>query len=338
MNWGLIGCGVIGERRVLALPETVRLTHCFDPVLARAQKISELAAAEVCESAEALLNPKKIQAVIIAAINSELSGLVQLACDRGIHVLVEKPVGRSLLEVQKIKARDSLVKVGFNHRFHPAFAQLKNELGQRPEDPILFVRAQYGNGARLGFEKEWRSQVPLAGGGELLDQGVHILDLASVLLPTLQVVAGFTRTHFWSMPVDDNSWAILADKESGATLSMHVSSSEWKNEFRFEVYTRNRKYQWLGLGRSYGPEKLIVHQMKPEMGPPETTTFEFPPEDDSWKKENANFFAAIRGQGSLNGDLADAVKTLKLVDDIYNSSLQLYEQKQLPYPHPEWAR
>jgi hypothetical protein len=83
-----------------------------------------------------------------------------------------------------------------------------------------------------------------------------------------------------------------------------VSSSEWKNEFRFEVYTRKTKYQWLGLGRSYGPEKLIIHRMKPEMGPPETTEKTYQPEDHSRLQENENILAAIHGKASIYGGLA----------------------------------
>jgi predicted dehydrogenase len=133
------------------------------------------------------------------------------------------------------------------------------------------------------------------------------------------------------MPVDDNAWAILTDKND-ATFSFHVSSSEWKNEFRFEVYTRQRKYQWLGLGRSYGPEKLLIHQMKPEMGPPETTERNYPGDDLSWKKENTNFYQAIQNGQAMNGGLTDALTCLKLVEEIYLKSAALQPKAD----HPQW--
>jgi predicted dehydrogenase len=163
--------------------------------------------------------------------------------------------------------------------------------------------------------------------------GVHVLDLASVLVPDFEVVQGYTRTHFWQMEVDDNAWAILNSPKTGATYTFHVSSSEWKNEFRFEVYTRERKYQWLGLGRSYGAERLFIHKMKPEMGPPESEEIAFPPEDFSWLKENENFLSAIEKKAAVDGGLEDAIRSLSLVEDIYRSSREVNPPGR---PHPRW--
>ncbi len=332
-NWGLIGCGVIGERRVLALPEGVRLVNCFDPNSARAEKLSQLTGARICKSEDDVLNPKEVSAVFLAAVNSALVPLIQKAISKGIHVLVEKPAARSYSELSQISSTKVKIKIGFNHRFHPAFEDLVQEIHSRPSDPIMFIRAQYGNGARLGFEKEWRANPEISGGGELLDQGVHLLDLASVLLPKMKVISGFCKTHYWGMNVDDNTWALLSDA-NGATFNFHVSSTEWKNEFRFEVYTRQRKYQWLGLGRSYGPEKLLIYKMKPEMGPPEFEERSYPADDLSWLKENSNFLKSIESNTALNGELSDALKCLKLVEDIYQNSQSLQANSK----HPVWFR
>jgi predicted dehydrogenase len=209
--------------------------------------------------------------------------------------------------------------VGFNHRFHPAFIDIKRELALNSKDPIMYLRASYGNGGRVGFDREWRADPHLAGGGELVDQGVHVLDLAAQLLKELSVKAGLTRTHYWDMQVDDNAWALLTTPK-GQTFSMHVSSTEWKNEFRFEVYTRTRKYQWTGLGKSYGPETLTIYKMKPEMGPPDVEHRQYSPDDNSWRLENKNFVEACQGGARIDGGFDDALSALKLVDDIYSES------------------
>jgi predicted dehydrogenase len=331
MNWGLIGCGVIGERRINALPDGVKLVSCFDPNQERAKKISQITGAKILDSQDAVLNPNEISAVIIAAINSELAPVIEKALKKGIHVLVEKPAARHYSELESLKKYNSKIKIGFNHRFHPAFADLVSEIKSRPDDPVMFIRAQYGNGARLGFDKEWRSNVQLSGGGELLDQGVHVIDLASVIMPDLQVVSAYSKTHYWDMSVDDNTWAILKDRND-ATFTFHVSSSEWKNEFRFEVYTRKRKYQWLGLGRSYGTEKLLIYTMKPEMGPPDFAEKVYPDEDLSWKKENTNFLNSIQKNEPIFGGLADADRCLRLVDQIYTISAKTQNSSK----HPVW--
>jgi predicted dehydrogenase len=335
MKWGVVGCGVIGERRSVQLPKDVQVVSCFDVNQERATALAKKhAGATTAPSLEALLATPGLEGVIIAVINSELIPTAQACLAKGIHILVEKPAARSIQELKTLKnPKNAIIKIGFNHRFHPAYERLVKEIEAQPNDPIMFIRAQYGNGSRLGFEREWRANVELGGGGELLDQGVHVLDLASGLIPDLEVVAGYTRTHFWNMPVDDNSWAILSSPTKGSTFSFHVSSTEWKNEFRFEVYTRLCKYQWLGLGRSYGPEKLFIHKMKPEMGPPVSEEISFSPEDNSWLHENENFANAIRGNAKIYGGFEDAVRSLTLVDDIYRSSRTLQKNSAT---HPRW--
>ncbi len=338
-HWGVIGCGVIGERRCLQLPVGVQISTCFDINHERAQRLAEKlggthGTTKVAATLEEFLATPGLEAVIIAAINSELVPLAQACLNKGLHILVEKPAARSIRELEQLKnPHGRIIKIGFNHRFHPAFERLHEELAKDPADPIMFIRAQYGNGARVGFENEWRAKIELGGGGELLDQGVHVLDLGAVLIPDLDVVAGYTRTHFWNMPVDDNTWAILRSPESGATFTFHVSSTEWKNEFRFEVYTRRCKYQWLGLGRSYGTERLLIHRMKPEMGPPESEEITFSKDDQSWLLENENFLGAIRRHLHVNGGLEDAVRALSLVEDIYQSSRRLQHGAK---DHPRW--
>jgi predicted dehydrogenase len=331
----VIGCGVIGERRAMQLPVGVHISACYDINPERARHLAgKFTNAKAVNTLEEFLATPGLEAVLIAAINSELVPLAQACLNKGLHILVEKPAARSIRELETLKnPHGRIIKVGFNHRFHPAFERLHEELAKDPADPIMFIRAQYGNGARLGFEKEWRAKVELGGGGELLDQGVHVLDLAAVLIPDLDVVAGYTRTHFWNMPVDDNTWGILRSPESGATFTFHVSSTEWKNEFRFEVYTRTCKFQWLGLGRSYGPERLLIHRMTPEMGPPVSEEIMFSKDDQSWLLENENFLGSIRRHLHVNGGLEDAVRALSLVEDIYQSSRRLQHGTT---DHPRW--
>ena len=330
MKWGLVGCGVIGERRAVSLPREAELTACFDPNLDRAKHIQKITGCAVATSLENLFSFKP-QAILVATINSSMIEVTKAAFEHGIHVLAEKPAARSVEEILSLEPPSGLIwKVGFNHRFHPAFSDLIGEIQSRKDDPILFIRAQYGNGARLGFDQEWRSRVETAGGGELLDQGVHLVDLANQIIPNLFVRSATVRTLFWKMSVDDNAWGLL-ENERGQVFSFHASSSEWKNEFRFEVYTKWRKYQWLGLGRSYGPERLVIHTMKPEMGPPHTEERSYPDKDDSWLLENKNFLDAILGKTTAWGTYQDAILTLGIVKSLYEASAA-----QKLDSHPKW--
>ena len=290
MKIAIVGCGVIGSRRAEFLPKGSELAAVYAPSVERAQLLAKKHPnCLVSKSLDELIDTANLKAVFVCTVNSALFSTTQKALDHGMHVLVEKPASRAVSELRQLNnPRNCVLKIGFNHRFHPAYEDLCAEIEKNPTDPIMYIRASYGNGARLGFEKEWRANPELSGGGELLDQGVHVLDLAGKLLPNLKVVHGLSRTQYWQMPVDDNTWGWLSTPQ-GQTFSFHVSSSEWKNEFRFEVYTQKRKYQWIGLGRSYGPEKLTIYKMTPEMGPPLVEERSYSENDDSWLKENTHF-------------------------------------------------
>lgn len=332
MRIAIIGAGVIGERRALALPKGIKLGAVVDLHQERAWSLSQKLQAKPYQSTESMLNGESINAAIIASINSAIVPAAQACLDRGIPVLLEKPAARSFRELESLRNPQNLpIKIGFNHRFHPAFEDIIAETTKNHDDPIMYIRARYGNGARVGFDTEWRSKVELAGGGELMDQGVHVLDLAGRLLPELEVKVGYTKTHFWNMPVDDNTWGILSTP-LGQTFSFHVSSTEWKNEFQFDVYTKKRRYVWAGLGRSYGPETLSIYTMKPEMGPPDVEKRDYPKEDLSWLHENKNFMDSIRGEAQLNGDIDDGIRALKHVEQIYRLSRDVQGSNN----HPKW--
>ena len=180
----------------------------------------------------------------------------------------------------------------------------------------MFIRGRYGQGGRIGYEKEWRANPKISGGGELIDQGVHLIDLSQWFLGDFTSVEGFVETYFWNMPVEDNCFLTLRT-EKGQTAWLHVSCSEWKNMFCLEIYGKYGKLQIDGLGGSYGVERLTYYKMLPEMGPPETTIWEYPGEDKSWKYEFEDFINSIHNNKPVRGDLSDACETLNIVDKIY---------------------
>jgi predicted dehydrogenase len=182
----------------------------------------------------------------------------------------------------------------------------------------MFIRGRYGHGGRIGYEKEWRADAEKSGGGELIDQGVHLIDLARWFVGAeFTDVFGRAETYFWKMPVDDNAFLTLGtDKRQVAHLQ--VSCTEWKNMFSLEIYARNAKLHLEGLGGSYGVERLYHYQMRPEMGPPDTVVYEYPPFDKSWALEWADFKRAVTTKTRACGDVIDALEALKIVDRVYN--------------------
>src|SRR5581483_5014033 len=203
-----------------------------------------------------------------------------------------------------------------NHRYHRALIKARELQCNGSLGDMMFVRGRYGHGGRPGYEAEWRSNPAISGGGELIDQGVHLIDLARMFLGEFSTVDGFARTYFWNAPVDDNAFLLLQTADRRAAM-LHVSSTEWKNLFSLELYGRAAKLQIDGLGGSYGTERLTYYRMLPEMGPPETTIWEYPMADDSWRVELTEFFEDIRLNRPPAASLEDAHATLRIVEKIY---------------------
>lgn len=266
------------------------------------------------------VNDSAVDAVIVSTLNNSLASITHRAISAGKHALVEKPAGISTAEIEGLMTlageKRVCVRVGYNHRFHPAIQKARELVDAGALGPLMFIRARYGHGGRVGYDREWRADPSLSGGGELIDQGVHLIDLAGWFLGEFPRVEGHVATYYWDMPVEDNAFLSLATA-SGQTAWLHVSCSEWKNLFSFEIYGRTGKLHIEGLGGSYGIERLAFHKMLPEMGPPETTNWEYSREDDSWNLEMEAFLEDIRLGRTPEPGLKEARAAMEVVEKIY---------------------
>ncbi|MGZ5279169.1 MAG: Gfo/Idh/MocA family protein [Pseudobdellovibrionaceae bacterium] len=320
---GIIGCGLIGQKRSQALAGA-RLFACADSSLEKAKKLASTSPGCIAsESWQEVVNHPEVNVIVIATPHNSLAEITRAAITNGKHVLVEKPAARNAKELQGLvelaKQKSVLVHVGFNHRYHRAFIKAKEIVDSGALGPVMFLRARYGHGGRIGYDKEWRSIPEISGGGELIDQGMHLIDLSRWFLGDFKEVDGFAHTYFWKMPVDDNAFLTLKTATKQVAF-LHASCSEWKNTFSFELYGRDGKLQIDGLGGSYGVEKLAYYKMLPEMGPPETTIWEYPMADDSWKTEMTEFLEDIRLNRQPAAGLQDAIAALAIVEQTYKDS------------------
>jgi len=319
----IIGCGLVGEKRVkLLTPGTVTVTCDLD--LGRAKRLAALSpGCEATDSLDRAVTSPNVDCVMIATVNASLAPIAMQALSAGKHVLAEKPGAISLREIEEIeqvaKKSNALYRIGYNHRYHPAFLKAREIFDSGALGPMMLVRGRYGQGGRIGYDKEWRANPKLSGGGELIDQGVHLIDLAGIFLGEFTQVDGHVATYFWNMRVDDNAFISLRNAE-GRTAWLHASCTEWKNMFSLEIYGRDGKLHWEGLGRSYGPERLTYYKMLPQMGPPETSVWEFPGEDDSWKIEMREFFEDIRLNRTPQPGLKEAKEVLRVVEAVYGKA------------------
>lgn len=318
----IVGCGLIGQKRAQALGPA-RLVACADVVLERAQKLAQAAGADATADWHSAVARDDVDMVIVATTNDALAEITLAAVQAGKHVLVEKPAARTARELEPLMAAALTagvqVRVGFNHRYHPALIKARELYAAGALGEMMFVRGRYGHGGRVGYDREWRADPKLSGGGELLDQGVHLIDLARQFLGDFTEVTGYAHTYFWDMPVDDNGFMLLRTPKQ-QTAFLHVSCTEWKNLFSLEIYGRQAKLHIEGLGGSYGVERLAYYQMRPEMGPPDTTIWEYPRGDQSWALEFAEFLKDIRLGRAPAANLRDAHAALTIVEKIYTES------------------
>jgi predicted dehydrogenase len=320
MRAALIGCGLAGSKRAVAHPDC-QIVICADIIMERAEALAQrLPQAEATTDWQMAVARPDIDLVIVSTVHCALAEITRAAIEAGKHVLVEKPAARSVAEIESLqkKAREKgvAVKVGFNHRHHPAVLQAKKLVDSGALGPLILVRGRYGHGGRIGYEREWRADPGRSGGGELIDQGIHLIDLSRWFLGDFSQVYGTTSTLYWEMPVEDNVFLCLKTP-SGQIAWLHASWTEWKNLFSFEIFGKSGKLQIDGLGGSYATERLTLYKMRPEMGPPEAAVWEYPFPDRSFELEFEEFSQAIEQKREPLGNLQDARAALEIVAKIY---------------------
>lgn len=324
MKVGIIGAGLQGKRRAQALQgyDTAELVIVADADLARAKVLADEKGCLAATDWEEVIARKDVEAIIICT-PPNLHALICLeALKRGKHVLCEKPLARTVeeaREVIKVAQENGLrLKCGFNLRHHPAISQAKRWVEAGAIGELIFIRCRYGIGGRPNYEKDWRMDPEISGGGQLLDQGMHTLDLTRWFLGDFDSVFGSLQTGFWNSRVEDNAFAILRTEKRQAA-SIHVSWTQWKNLFSFEVFGRDGYIIVEGLGGSYGTEKLMLGKRAP-LVPFKEETIEFRGEDRSWEEEWEEFATAIKETREPLGSGCDGLQALRLAYAIYDSA------------------
>ncbi len=339
MNVAIIGCGLIGTKRALALDKDDKLVGCCDTDKKTLEQFSSQFGCKAYADHQALLTRSSCDAVVISVVNKFSKDLVVDALKAGLHVLAEKPLGRGAQEAREMVKLSSagsqlrlsqksleanatskpILKPGFNHRFNPAIMQAKKRVESGDIGTVLSIRGRYGHGGRPGMENEWRASKELCGGGEMLDQGVHLVDLIRWFGGEVVTVMAKVEIKFWAMEVEDNAFAILTTSDN-VTASIAVSWFNWKNIFSFEIFGSEGYLRIEGLGGSYGPETLEFGRRNKQGGEPEVTAETFPPEDTSWKKEWKEFKDSIAGHREPVGNGVDGLRANRVIEAVYESS------------------
>lgn len=324
MKVGLIGAGLQGRRRAQALKQSNdKLNVVVDVVNDQATLLADLIGCEATTDWEKMVSREDIEAVIICTPPHLHMSMCLASLKNGKHVICEKPLATNpedAREVVSMAAKKGLIlKCGFNHRHHPGIQQARAWFDQGIIGELYFIRCRYGIGGRPGYDKEWRSDPVISGGGQLMDQGMHVIDLFRWFAGEFSEVVGFVSTYFWEVkPLEDNAFALLRTSK-GQVASLHVSWTQWRNLFSFEIFGRDGYIIVDGLGGGYGTEKATLSR-RAFLEPFKEEIVEFRGEDISWVKEWQEFRTAIKEKRQPLGNGYDGLEAVRLAYAIYESA------------------
>ena len=333
LNTAIVGMGKMGRIRKKVLD-----AHPGFKVVAICDQDAELQ--KEFQDLEFYTNWEKVflsdlDAIVVCTYNNVAPDIVCASLSEGLHIFCEKPPGRSVADVERIiaakePAQDRILKYGFNHRFHYSVMEAKSIIDSGRFGSVLCARGTYGKAGGLGFEKNWRLNKELAGGGILLDQGIHMLDLMRYLVGDFTQVKSFVENLYWQAPLEDNAFVIMKT-DDGRVAMVHSSATQWKHKFSLDIFLEDGYLSINGIltsTRSYGDESITFAKKQFEdesyaFGRPreETIYFDY---DDSWKLEIDEFYDCISGKkNQLHGNLDDALRVMQLIEDIYREGGQV---------------
>jgi predicted dehydrogenase len=320
---GIAGYGVVGKRRRQIIDEHPAL-ECV------AVCDRKLNGARMADGVRAHADYRGLLAepldVLFVSLPNDLAPDVTVAgLENGLHVFCEKPPGRTIADIERVIAVERTrpkqkLKYGFNHRYHDAVREALKLTRSGELGALINLRGVYGKSAIISFESDWRTQRKEAGGGILLDQGIHMVDLMRLFAGDFVEVKSFVSNTFWNHDVEDNAYALMRSS-GGAIAMLHSTATQWRHRFQLEMSFANGAMMLSGIlsgSKSYGEERLtVVRRGADDRGVPPEQTMQYI-EDNSWRDEVAEFADAIRTDTPIvNGSSLDALRTMALVYRIY---------------------
>lgn len=324
----IIGAGHIGRvrARVIERSPSSDLRVIADIDERKAAELAGAGGARVTDNwLEAATSPL-VDAVVICTPTKFHAEAVSAALQAGKHVLCEKPLARNYREAEELAAlaqdRGLILKTGFNYRYMAHVRKAKEILSTRGLGDLYFLRCRYGHGGRPGYEQNWCTDIEMSGGGVLLEQGIHMLDLTRYLLgEPVEVIASCAR-FFWAFPaVEDNCFVQLRTFDS-QIAEIHVSWTQWRNILSLELFGRDGYMHLTGRDGHYGQQQLTWGKRQENHGCPEEEIFHFPPPDNSWDLEWQEFLHAVHTKQQPMGNIEDSLCALAIVQAAYDSSQQ----------------
>lgn len=328
LKFGIAGYGKMGKIREQTLSDSpiASLVAIFEITEYECKDKS----VQKCNSFDELIK-LDIDAIIISSYVSVAAEYVIRALKSGKHVFCEKPPAMNANEMQEViraeKNSGKVLKYGFNHRFHYSVMEAKKIINDDSLGKLLWMRGVYGKAGSIDFHDNWRNYKNYSGGGILLDQGIHMLDLFRYFTnDEFECLSSHLTSSFWDVECEDNAFLTL-QSNSNVVATLHSSATQWKHKFLLEMTFENGYINLDGIlssSRSYTPETMTLGMREFEditfaMGKPKETTtyYEY---DESWNYELKEFLDAINEVSKVkNGTSQDSLEIMKLIDSIYQN-------------------
>jgi len=328
---GFNGFGKLGRLRYekVCLSDRWEPVGFFDP---RAR--SNQSGMRQCSSVDELLTRDELDAVIIATPSALTNAYVRDCLRSGVAVFAEKPPATSMdellttLKVYK-NLRKPVLMYGFNHQHKPSFQSIMGIVNSGVLGEVLWMRGRYGKEMAEDFGADWRSDISLSGGGILLDQGIHLVDLMRQISGGFDQVSSAVSSRYGHFPgVEDNAFAILSSSQSGISASLHSTMTQWRYIFALEIFLENGSIVWNGLktpSGNYGTEDLAVHARCGVFEQTDKHEYLI----DEWEHELDIFAeAVVSRKPPATGSIFQALETLKLVEMIYRADQGFWDERQ----------
>ena len=320
---GIIGTGLQAGRRISVAGANVVAVAGHDAAAGEAFATRHGIRAE--KDWRALVGAADLDVVLVCTPPHLHAEMTIAALEAGKHVLCEKPFARTGAEAERMvhaaRTHGKALACGFNHRHHPALAELRRLVDEGRLGRVLWARCAYGIGGRDGYENEWRADPAQVGGGQLMEQGIHAVDLLRTLLGEVESTTAVRNTAVWPAmaPLEDDAMMLLRHR-GGAMATVHSTLTQWVNLFRLEIGGERATAEVQGLAGSYGPQTLTVWDRTD--GPFSATRTEFRGGDRSWQREWDDFLRLLDDPSDL-GSAEDGAAAVRVVEAAYQGARDL---------------
>tara|TARA_R110000868_G_scaffold155691_6_gene382190 strand:- start:61503 stop:62540 length:1038 start_codon:yes stop_codon:yes gene_type:complete len=322
---GIAGYGIVGKRRRFFIDENSSLetVAVCDRTFTEDGTFSD--GVRFYQNYKELLHNEELDILFVCLTNDIAAEVTVSGLKRNLHVFCEKPPGRNLADIQSVinaeKEKPSLkLKYGFNHRYHDSVKEAKKILDEGGFGKIIGMRGVYGKSIMLSYNSDWRTKRDVAGGGILLDQGIHMVDLMRFFGGEFKDIKSFVSNDYWNYDIEDNAYALMKS-EAGFISMLHSTGTEWRHKFNLHITLEHGALILGGIlssTKSYGSETLsVIYKGDSDGGNPKEQKTSYI-HDNSWKDEIEEFAESIIEDRIIEtGSSYDAYKSMELVYRIY---------------------